>query len=204
MSYEQKLEILLKLGRTISKETNINKLMETISNFAREIVSADRCSIFIYNKDKDTLWTTVAHGVEQITISASKGLVGAAIKTGEIQVATLASDDFRFYSEVDAETGYQTKTLLVIPLFDKQEQVLGAIEMVNKKEGIFSNLDTELMVLLGNYASSTLENALLYEKIQETHTKIIHKLSTAAEFKDNETREHTNRVARYSVIIAKR
>jgi len=203
MSYEQKLEMLLELGRVISKEANINKLLETISHSANEITSSERCSIFIYDEKDDSVWTRVAHGIEQIKFPASQGLVGAAIKTGEVQVVSNASSDLRFFNEIDKSTGYETKTLLVIPLFDKHEQILGAIELINKKDGVFDNFDIKLMVLLGNYVSTTLENALLNKKVLETNTKIIYKLSTAAEFKDDETSAHTKRVAFYSEIIAR-
>ncbi|MBF0472018.1 MAG: HD domain-containing protein [Gammaproteobacteria bacterium] len=204
MDNDDKLEILLRLGNKISRENNLDRLLALIGDFSTEIVSAERCSIFIYDPQKDQLVAKVAHGIDHLVIPADKGVVGAAIQTGEIQISADPYHDMRFNQDVDVEQQFVTRSLLVIPLFNKEGKPLGAVEMINKNPGpFFNNIDAELMVLIANYVTSTIENALLYEKIKKTQTNLIYKLSTAAEFKDNETSAHTLRVAHYSATIAR-
>lgn len=202
MEYEQQLEILLRLGRVISKENNLDRLLQVTGNFSAEIVDAERCSIFIYDKQNNLLTTKVSHGLNGIQIPADKGVVGSAIQTGEVQISTDPYHDIRFLPMIDEQSGYKTRSLLVVPMFDSQNEVLGAIELVNKRKGLFSNFDAELIILIANYASAAVESAVLHEKIRTTQSSLIYKLSTAAEFKDDETSAHTKRVAHYTGLIA--
>ena len=196
------LETLLKLGKEILFQKNVEKLIETIANITREVLNADRCSIFLYDKEKDILYSKIAHGVKRLEIPKDKGIVGFTFNTGEIQIVLDAYKDSRFYPEIDKVTGYKTKSLLTAPLLDSKNKPFGVIEVINKKEGFFTNFDAELLVLFSSYISYILENAFLNEKVGESYRKLIYKLSSAAEFKDEETSLHTKRVALYSSLIA--
>ncbi len=66
---EKQLAILLEFGKVINKTKSLDDVLESMANFARDILQADRCSIFIYDKNKDELWSKVAH---EVTLSASQ------------------------------------------------------------------------------------------------------------------------------------
>ncbi len=196
------LFMLLKLGEEISSKTNLDDILKILGDTAREILQADRCSIFIYDEKKQELWTRVAHGVDEIRVTADTGVVGKAALSQEVQIVIDAYNDFRFNKEVDKQTGYVTQNIIAVPLLNHNRETIGVFQALNKKSGFFTATDAEILVLIGNYASVSLENALLYNKLKESQTKIIHKLSGAAEFKDNETSAHTKRVGMYTEIIA--
>jgi HD-GYP domain-containing protein (c-di-GMP phosphodiesterase class II) len=202
MELNKILNILLQFGKEILYEKNFDTLLVSIANLTRDLVDAERCSIFIYDSKKDVLYTKIAHGVDYIEIPSDKGIVGFTAKTGEVQIIVDAYNDKRFYPEVDKVTGFTTKNLLTVPLLDSNNNVFGVLEAVNKRSGFFSNLDAELLLLSASYISYILENAILNKKIKENSEKLIYKLSSAAEFKDEETSLHTKRVAFYSEIIA--
>jgi len=201
---EKQLSILLEFGKVINKTKSLDDVLESMANFARDILQADRCSIFIYDKDKEELWSKVAHEVHPIRISAKKGLAGYAALSKETQIVVDAYNDYRFNREVDKTTGYLTQTILSVPLLDNQDNTIGVFQALNKKESIFTNLDAELLLLISNYAASAIENAILYDKLRDTQTKIINKLASAAEFKDQETSKHTKRVGLYSALLAEK
>ena len=204
ISVERQLEILLRLGKAISREKDINRLLPTIGELTRDILGADRCSIFIHDRLHNELWTKVAHGVEEvIRIPDSKGIAGFAFLSSEVQIVVDAYNDFRFNQDVDRKTNYQTRTILAVPLLGSNGEVLGVFQALNKKSGIFTHLDAELLELISNYVSAGFENALLLESVQSSRRKLIEKLSTAAEFKDEETSLHTKRVGHYSAVMAK-
>ncbi|KJU86925.1 response regulator receiver modulated metal dependent phosphohydrolase [Candidatus Magnetobacterium bavaricum] len=202
MEYDDKLDLLLRLGSEISRENDLGKLLGKFGDFSRDIVEAQRCSIFIHDAKRNELWTMFSHGVEEIRMAVNLGVAGYAANTREIQIVTDAYKDFRFSSTTDKKLSYVTNTILAVPLFDKKDNVIGVIEAINKKQGFFTNIDAELLLLLSQYVSTTLENVFLHNKLRDTNTKLISKLSTAAEFKDDESSKHTTRVALYSKILA--
>lgn len=202
LNVKEQLAALLKLGKSITAETDLDKILSILDDTARDILGADRCSIFIYDKSKDELWTKVAHGVDEIRVSAKKGVVGSAIYSKEVQIVVDAYADFRFNRDVDRETGYVTKSILAVPLLNSKGEAIGVFQAINKKDGVFSNIDAEILILIGNYASVSLENAILYNKLKNTQNKIINKIATAAEFKDKDTSRHTKRVGLYSYMLA--
>ncbi|WNY98651.1 HD domain-containing protein [Sulfurospirillum sp. 'SP'] len=203
-SAEKQLAILLEFGKVINKTKSLDDVLESMANFARDILQADRCSIFIYDKNKDELWSKIAHEVHPIRITAKRGLAGYAALSKETQIVVDAYNDYRFNREVDKATGYLTHTILSVPLLDNQENTIGVFQALNKKQGIFTNVDAELLLLISNYAASAIENAILYDKLRDTQTKIINKLASAAEFKDQETSKHTKRVGLYSALLAEK
>jgi HD-GYP domain-containing protein (c-di-GMP phosphodiesterase class II) len=202
-SISDQLFMLLNLGREISTTTNLDMILKILGDTARDILKADRCSIFIYDEEHNELWTRMAHGVDEIRVSADVGVVGKAALSKEVQIVIDAYKDFRFHQAVDLQTGYVTKNILAVPLLNYENKTIGVFQALNKKEGTFDNIDAELLILIGNYASVSLENALLYERLQRSQIKLINKLSEAAEFKDSETSAHTKRVGLYTQLIAK-
>ena len=198
---KRQLEILLEFGKVINRTRTLNSVLEAMADFARDILHADRCSIFIYDKNTDELWSKFAHNIEPIRISAKKGVAGYAALSQDTQIVVDAYDDYRFNPEVDKATGYLTQSMLAVPLLDNQGQTIGVFQALNKKDSVFTNLDAEILMLISNYAASAIENAILYDKIRSTQAKIIQKLASAAEFKDQETSKHTKRVGLYSAIL---
>jgi response regulator RpfG family c-di-GMP phosphodiesterase len=199
---DYKLNVLIELGKILVHEHRLDNVLMNMADFAREILSADRCSIFIHDAKRNELWTKIAHGVDEIRIPADKGIAGYAALSKDIQIVVDAYNDFRFNPEIDRVTGYFTKTVLAVPLLNSQDETIGVFQALNKKSGLFTNMDAELLLLISNNTSYALENALLYEKLRDTQTKIVDKLSSAAEFKDNETSAHTKRVGLYSALLA--
>ena len=202
ISVSQQLHMLLKLGNLISTKADLVEILTILGDTARDVVGAERCSIFVYDKNTHQLWTKMAHGVEKITVDADFGVVGKALLAKEVQIVVDAYKDFRFNASVDKQTGYVTKNIVAVPLLNHLGEPIGVFQALNKREGVFSNIDAELLILIGNYASVSLENAILHEKLRTSQAKIINKLTEAAEFKDNETSAHTKRVGLYSEIVA--
>ena len=204
MDNQEQLRILLEFGELVSHEHNLVKLLNIMADYAKNLLQADRCSIFLYDKDRDELWTQVAHGTEEIRIPSSRGIAGYAALSKEIQVVVDAYNDFRFHKDIDTATGYRTKTIIAVPLVNAQDEVVGVFQALNKLDGLFNRLDVELLMLISNFAGAAIENSLLYAKIKDTQNKLIQKLATAAEFKDDDTSKHTRRVGLYSALVGRK
>jgi sigma-B regulation protein RsbU (phosphoserine phosphatase) len=126
------------------------------ADMARDLVGADRCSIWLIDTARQELWTTVAHGIPELRIPLGHGVVGASIDKGISLVVNDAASDPRLYNT----SGYETKSLLVIPLRTSEEKVIGALQALNKPGG-FSNEDVELLALAATYAANAIETQRL-------------------------------------------
>ena len=204
MSELGRIKLLLSSAEKISREQDVDKLLLMLSDLARDILQVDRCSLFLLDREKGELWTKVAHGVEEIRVPSGSGIVGWVAKQGENLVVEDAYSDPRFNPEVDKKTGYRTRNILAVPLFDKKRNVLGVFQVVNKLSGKFSEEDVELLTLLAGYASSAIENSLLQAKIKEAYKEAIMRLSHAAEYKDPETFNHIVRVGLYARLMGEK
>jgi sigma-B regulation protein RsbU (phosphoserine phosphatase) len=138
-----------------ARETGAN--LQLNADMARDLVGADRCSIWLIDKKSQELWTKVAHGVDELRIHIGQGLVGAAIAGNETIVVNDTSSDPRFLKPVG---DYVTKSLLVIPLRSSDGSVIGALQALNKPGG-FSAEDVDLLALAANYSASAIENQRL-------------------------------------------
>ena len=94
---------LVKIGQAVAAEKDIDKLMQTIAEEARDAVQADRCTVFLYDKNTDELWSKVALGLgsHELRFNASQGLAGHVFRTGEIINIKDAYSDARFNKEID-------------------------------------------------------------------------------------------------------
>ena len=97
---------LVKIGRSITALTDINILLKVIAEETKNAIQADRCTVFIYDKEKNELWSKVALGMEsqEIRFPADKGLAGYVVQTGESLNIVDAYSDSRFNKDVDIKT----------------------------------------------------------------------------------------------------
>ena len=109
------------------------------------------------------VWTYLADGVEKLVLPASKGIVGYVIKHKTIKKVNDTSKEPLFYKEVDESTGYKTKNILAIPLFNSENDILGVIQLLNK-EGKFSREDINIAYFVAKYISPALERLLSKHK----------------------------------------
>lgn len=158
-----KLHSLLELGQLIGLDLKLSEMLMQISRKACEVMEADRCSIFLHDPNTDELWSTVALGMagEVIRIPSSIGLAGYCFQTGETINLKDAYTDDRFNKEVDSHTGYRTRSVLCIPIYNRVGSRSGVIQLLNKNDGDFTEEDETFLQTFGNNASVFIEIAQL-------------------------------------------
>ena len=206
------LVALVKIGQSVSAETNIDDLIRVIAEETKEAIQADRCTVFLFDKVHNELWSKVALGLEnsEIRFPAEKGLAGHCVKTGETINIKDAYNDSRFNPEIDYQTGYKTKTILCMPIKNLQQEIIGAFQVLNKNEGYFTDEDEDLLVAIGSSAGIALENAQLFKTQQEmldeqkvVFESFIETLAASIDARDKITAGHSSRVRMYSSMLAK-
>ncbi|MBQ9688070.1 GAF domain-containing protein, partial [bacterium] len=202
---------LLKIGHEIAAETNIDTLLRVIAQETRIALKADRCTVFLYDNEKDEIWSKVALGLDsqEIRFPASKGLAGHVVKTGETINIRDAYSDSRFNPEVDKQTGYKTKTILCMPIKNHNQEIIGAFQVLNKFDGYFNADDEELLIAIGSSAGISIVNAQLFksqqqmlEEQKQIFDSFIDTLATSIDAKDSITAGHSSRVRMYSKLIS--
>lgn len=201
---------LVKIGRSITAVTDINVLLKVIAEETKIAIQADRCTVFMYDKDKNELWSKVALGMDsqEIRFPADRGLAGYVVKTGEPLNIPDAYNDSRFNPDIDKETGYRTKTILCMPIKNNNQEIIGAFQVLNKLNGVFTKGDEDLLAAIGGSASIALENAQLFEQQKELYKEqkelfesFIDTLATSIDARDKITAGHSSRVKLYSMLL---
>lgn len=126
----------------------------------RDLLGADRCSIWMVDPSSGSLWTCVAQGVAPLRVPAGHGLVGACAESNSIVLVNDALDDPRLLRSTDEQTGYQTRSVLCMPLRNGSGRVIGVFQALNK-EGGFSAGDINLLNLASSYSASAIETQAL-------------------------------------------
>lgn len=203
---------LVKISRSITALTDIDELLRVIAEETKNAIQADRCTVFLWDKDTDELWSKVALGMDasqEIRFPADKGLAGYVVKTGESLNIVDAYNDERFNPEVDTKTGYRTKTILCMPIMNNNREIIGAFQVLNKIDGVFTKNDEDLLIAIGGSASIALENAQLFDQQLQLYREqkllfesFINTLATSIDARDKITAGHSTRVRLYSSLLA--
>lgn len=107
---------LVKISRSITALTDIDELLRVIAEETKNAIQADRCTVFLWDKDTDELWSKVALGLDssqEIRFPADKGLAGYVVKKGETVNIVDAYNDPRFNPEVDKKQATEQKQFFV-------------------------------------------------------------------------------------------
>ncbi len=205
LSSEETLELIFKYVALISKEKKLDSILILMADLGRELIVADRCTVWLIDESSNKLWTKVAHGMDAIEIPIGAGVVGSAISTKEPLIINDAYSDDRFNKDVDKKTGYKTNNIIAIPFKNSEGKIIGAYQAINKMTdaAIFSEDDLNRLDLEATYAGNSLESAMLYQEIENTQKEIIYTMAEVGESRSKETGNHVKRVAEYSRVIAK-
>lgn len=204
---------LLKVGRTMAVETNLDTLLTIIAKEINIALNADRCTVFLLDNETNELWSKVALGVDlkEIRFKADLGIAGSVVQTGETINIKNAYNDKRFNTEIDLKTGYKTKSILCMPIRNMSHEIIGAFQVLNKKGGHFTRKDEDLLIAIGSSAGIALENATLFNKQKEFIEEqkqllqsFIDTLSASIDARDKITAGHSERVTNYAVLICEK
>jgi sigma-B regulation protein RsbU (phosphoserine phosphatase) len=162
---EQITKVIFEHAARISRETDISTLLVLNADLARDLVGADRCSLWLLDEGTNEVMTRVAHGLADLRIPAGTGIVGACIRENQTISVNDTSSDPRFLRRVDNTTGYQTLSTLCVPLC-ADGNVIGAIQLLNKPGG-FTDVDAELLRFTALYSASAIQSERLRQAAQE-------------------------------------
>jgi len=137
-----------------------------VSDHLTDVTGAERCSIFIYEKKSDELWTILATGIEKIHVPSEKGIVGYVFRTEDSVIENSVTKNTYFLSDIDKQSGYKTHNIIACPIYNSKKELIGVLELLNKLSG-FDEDDLEFLNIYANYIGSIIELAPFY--LRETN-----------------------------------
>ncbi len=161
-----KLSSLIDASQTINSTLELDEVLERILLTATENVRADRGTIYLVDAPNNELWSKVLQGEQKLEIRLPMGLgmAGFVAQTGEVIILDDAYADPRFNPEVDQESGYRTNSLLTTPMRNKNGEIIGVFQLLNKADGVFTAEDVSFLDALSAHAAIALENAFLLQE----------------------------------------
>ena len=164
---QREVSTLLDVGQALAQTLDLAGLIQIIMAKAREIMDAERSTLFLIDQKTRELWSKVAEGTEEIRFPLGRGIAGHVAATGQILNIADAYEHPMFNREIDQKTGYRTRTLLCVPLRNPEGEVIGVTQVVNKRSGRFTEVDERLLSSFSAQAAVAIDNAQLYERVRE-------------------------------------
>nr|WP_199313876.1 adenylate/guanylate cyclase domain-containing protein [Leptolyngbya sp. FACHB-671] len=160
---------LLKATSCLAQSLDLEKTLRAVMDEARGLMQADRSTLFLLDREQGQLWSKVetADGstLMEIRIPADRGIAGYVASTGQALNIPNAYEDPRFDPSTDKRTGYRTRNILCMPVYNSEGVLIGVTQLINKHQGSFTSSDEEFMRAFNIQAGIALENAQLFESV---------------------------------------
>ena len=159
----EKFNEIAEFGKELMALKEMDNALDLISKEAKRLANAERCSIFIVDHEDKMLWTKLSDGIGRIVIGLDSGIVGDTYGKKEPQIVNNPYEDNRFLKNIDKKSGYETKNMLTVPIFNSKQDVMGVLQLLNKSRSDFDTTDLDTLTFFANYVSGSLELVLMQE-----------------------------------------
>ncbi len=152
----------------ISSDINIESLLTKVMSEATRMLDAERSTLFLNDEKTDELWSQVGEGLGlmQIRLPNHLGIAGSVFTSGTNINIPHAYADLRFNPAFDRKTGFFTRSILCVPIINKDGKTIGVTQVLNKKNGSFTAEDESRLKTFTAQIAISLENASLFADVQ--------------------------------------
>lgn len=202
----KRLTSLFQITKQIRETPYLDVLLENIVKQAMRLNSAEAGSLLLYD-DTGHLKFKVAAGpvsdkIKDRVVITGVGFSGwCAANKQPVRVNDAAKDE-RYNHELDAKSGFKTRSIMGVPLI-LNNKVIGVIEVLNKRGGLFTEEDENLLSSLADQAAISITQSRLLENQQSDMIHIAEILVAAQDSMDPTKKGHVRRVTKYAYLIAK-
>jgi|GEM_PF-1754141 len=160
-----KLMVILEANKSLAATFDPTETLRIILKAATSETDAERGTIFLRAPGSDTIESQILEGgsVSRIVLPLGRGIAGTVAKTGETINIADAYGDPRFDSGTDSVSGFHTSTILAAPLRTPQGEIVGVVELLNKRNRVFSKEDEEFLAEVGTHSALAVESVRQHE-----------------------------------------
>lgn len=156
---ENELKCFVNVLKTIISNDPMKKLLETVVENAKKSVNADKSTLFLHDSVVSVLSTYITDQANMpATIPLKLGIAAISVQKKESIIVNDAYHDAQFNKMVDFSTNYKTSKVIASPIMSQKGNVFGVLEVVNKKEGSFTQRDLMIIDSFANICSSIIQN----------------------------------------------
>ncbi|TDT67351.1 GAF domain-containing protein [Hypnocyclicus thermotrophus] len=230
LDYKKLLNDLIKIAISLSAERDIEKLLNIILKESMRITCSDGGSIYVKETDekgKDYLRFAITHNVSrkidfnEFTLPLDRnsiaGYVGFSKKTLILKNVNNIDENIglKYNSSFDEKINYQTVNMLVIPMLDYNHELVGVLQLINKKSDYnlilekkeeirkqileYNKIEAQIISSLASQAAILIERTKLYNSIENLLQSFIESMVMTLEKRDNTTSGHSRRLAGYAL-----
>ncbi len=203
----RRLEALTSASSVVNSTLDLKALLKLVMELAARTLRAEASAILLKEKGSgdllfDTATGEAADRVQTIRVPRGQGIAGHVAETGESLLVPDCSKDPRFFKAADEKSKFVTRNIIAVPLVARGETI-GVVEVLNRLGGgTFTQDDMALLQALAHQSAVAIQNAQLFQDVQDSFLATVKALAQAVDAKDSYTAGHSSRVTLYSTIIA--
>src|SRR6478672_4654045 len=125
------LSLLLDVSKALASHVRLDELLATIIGKTAEVLDAERATLFLYDPERDELWSKTADQLEikEIRLAVGEGIAGDVARTRGVENILDVYADPRFNPEFDQQTGFRTLSVLAMPWIGAHDELVGVIQV---------------------------------------------------------------------------
>jgi sigma-B regulation protein RsbU (phosphoserine phosphatase) len=169
-----KLRAIIEASKKLTSVLDLDDLLNVILDVALQELEAERGTVYLLDKEENELVSRILRGdeIDEIRLPLGQGISGCVAENGEALIIPDAYADRRFNRDFDRQTGFRTKSVLCAPLIKGEGEILGVIQLLNKKEGEFKAEDIEYLEALAAHMVIAVENAKAHlQRLEQERTR---------------------------------
>lgn len=187
VSYEEQrtlnrmLETMLEVARDVTSILDLDRLLDVTMERVTDVMDAERSSLYLADWERNEIWTKIAQQTTEIRQPIGEGISGYVVATGETINVEDAWTCPYFNKEFDLRNNFRTRSVLCMPLKNRERDIVGSVQVLNKRGGRrFSTEDEFLLEGLASNIAIAIENARLYRENAELRKEMLRKERLAA------------------------
>jgi len=161
------LEKLVEASKLINSSIEPDQLFASILTVARQELGVERGTLYFVDEGRQEIWAKVAEQAAEIRLPFGRGLAGTVAATGQEIILHDAYSDSRFDRSQDARTGFRTRSMLCVPIRNRNAKIVGVLQLLNKMHGAFGEKDLRFLAAISDHMAIAMENAQLHLEIVE-------------------------------------
>jgi signal transduction histidine kinase len=167
LHYKTQLEAVERISHALFQSLDLDELVETTLHSALEEVGAEAGSILLADPEKEELIFQYSIGNKPVprgtAIPWVKGISGSVFQSGEARIANQVDHDASHLHQIDEATGFVTHDMITVPLRRWRGEPIGVLNVLNKREGPFTNHDLGLLTIISAFAALAIQQAKQFE-----------------------------------------